>query len=198
MVISILKEQEERIRKEMELPDSEIEKMFDNLGFLRGLHDYELRRKVAFCMYEVYKFISELDKTCGLFEVIALPLTRRVLTSKEYDGHLLKGDELYLFMKEKKISDLMDFLGAMRTHLYARLENHEYLSNVHAHDLFGITTYLYGVDDKTLLDAINEYREHIDNLTDREKHILNNIIRLDFEAEMTGLTAEYFVFLHQK
>jgi hypothetical protein len=197
-MISFLKEQEERIRKEMELPDSAKEKMFDNLGFLDGLYDYELRRKVVFCMYEAYKFLFELDQTCSLFEAIVLPLTRRILTSEEYDGHLLKRDELYLFMKEKKVSDLKNFLVSMRTHPYARLENHEYLSNVHAHDLFGITTYLYGVDDKTLLDAINEYREHIDNLTDREKHILNNIIRLDFEAEMTGLTAEYFVFLHQK
>lgn len=197
-MISILKEQEERVRKEMELPDSAIEKIFDNLGFLRGLHDYELRRKVSFCMYEAYKFISELDQTSGLFEVIALPLTRRILTSKEYDGHLLKRDELYLFMKEKKISDLRDFLGAMRTHPYARLENREHLSNVQAHALFEISTYLYGVDDKTLFDAINEYSDGVDSLTDREKHILNNIIRMDFEAEMTGLIADYFVFLHQK
>lgn len=197
-MISIVKEQEERIRKEMELPDSVKEKMFDNLGFLHGLRDYELRGKVVFCMYEAYKYISELGQTCGLFEVIALPLTRRILTSEEYDGHLLKGDELYLFMKEKKISDLKNFLDAMRTHPYSGLENHKHLSNPHAHALFEISTYLYGVDDKTLFDAINEYREHIDSLTDREKHILNNIVRLDFEAEITGLTAEYFVFLHQK
>jgi len=197
-MISLLKEQEERIRKEMELPDSAMEKMFDNLGFLHGLYDYELRRKLSFCMYEAYKFISELEQTCGLFEVIVLPLTRRILTSKEYDGHLLKRDELYLFMKEKKISDLKAFLNTMRTHPYSSLENHEHLSNVHAHALFEISTYLYGIDDKTLFDAINEYSEHIDSLTDREKHILNNIIRMDFEAEMTGLIAEYFVFLHQK
>jgi hypothetical protein len=196
-MISIIKEQEERVRKEMELPDSAIEKIFDNLGFLSGLHDYELRRKVAFCMYETYKFVSELDQPCGLFEVIVLPLTRRILTSKEYDGHLLKRDELYLFMKEKKISDLNNFLYSMRTHPYSGLENHEHLSNAHAQALFEISTYLYGVGDKTLFDAINEYSEHIDSLTDREKHILNNIMRLDFEAEMTGLTAEYFVFLHQ-
>lgn len=148
-MISILKEQEELVRKEMELPDSAIEKIFDNLGFLCELYDYELMRNVAFCMYEAYKFISELDQTCGLFETIALPLTRRILTSKEYDGHLLKGDELYLFMKEKKISYLKNFLDTMRTHPYSSLENHEHLSNVHAHALFEISTYLYGVDDKT-------------------------------------------------
>lgn len=197
-MISILKEQEERIRKEMDLPESAMEEMFDNLGFLRGLHDYELRRKIAFCMYETYKFVSELDQPCGSFEVIVLPLTRRILTSEEYDGHLLKRDELYLFMKEKKISDLKNFLNAMRTHPFSGLESHKHLSNPYAHALFEISTYLYGVDDKTLFDAINEYREHIDSLTDREKHILNNIVRLDFEAELTGLIAEYFVFLHQK
>ena len=100
-------------------------------------------------------------------------------------------------MKEKKISDLKNFLDTMRRHPYSSLENHEHLSNVHAHALFKISTYLYGVDDKTLFDAIKEYCEHIGSLTDREKYILNNLIRLDFEAEMTELTAEYFVFLHQ-
>ena len=199
-MINLLKEKEEEIKSNMELPQSEIEKMFDNLGFLKGIDDLNLRKNISFCMYKVYKFVSELTSSghsCGRFEIIMLPLTRRILTSIDYDGHPLKGDELYLFMKNKKVSDLKSFLNSMREHHYYFGDN-EHLSSVLFQTVFDIETYLYGVNDKTIYEAINDYDKDLDNLTDKEKHILNNIIRMDFEAEMTGLTAEYFVFLHQK
>jgi hypothetical protein len=203
MITDIIKEQEVKIRQEMELPESAIEEIFENLGFLQGLVDLDVKRKIAKSMYAAYKFITSLEREGNSFDVIVLPLTRRIMSAPEYDGHILKGDELYLFMNEKKISDIRNFLDSMRHHpypmcsTYKRVDDKEYLSDVYFHTVFDVIVELCGLGDKTLYEAINGYCENRDELTEREKHLLTDVMKIDFEAELTALIAEYFVFLHQ-
>ena len=199
----LVREQEERIRNKRALSKDELLELWYGLGFTMGLEKNKaLQWKVTKSLQNVYEFCSRTftegnsDERSKEYETLVLPLTRRILTRPEYDGHILEGHEIFEFVNAHTTADLIQILNEIRRGMY-KPKYHERLESIDFEIVLKIMFELYGAQDKSLYDAI-ACIPNFETLSDREKHILKDIINLDYEAELTALIAEYFVYFNGK
>ena len=196
MAINWIEEQIGKVKDKRELSKSEILKLWYDLGFTRGIKHKTLEWKTAKSMQNTVDFLlSGNVEHSDEFDTVVFPIIRRVLRDKTYDGHEIAGAEIWNFMRQHKVDEIFTMLDAIREGDYKPHTEDDYLSNPFVRIVFELVIELYGVRDDTLYDALKFGNKIV---TEKEKHLLKDIINIDFEAELCALTAIYFVYCYQK